>query len=136
MAIEYNLGLVAGSLTGLRPLVSRVVGALGSSKGDSSYKNNHFSPSYQLENRDNIHWDSSQRSGARKNKFQGDSVLEHTVLGDRNSDDSGRQHILKTQSISITEEVESSSSLGNTHQAWQDFDQKKQFKNSGPDPQS
>lgn len=127
MAIEYNLGLVAGSLTGLRPLVSRVVSALGSSKGDSSYKNNQFSPSYQLENcNNNKHWNSSQRSGTKNNKFQGDSVLEQTVMGDRNSDESGRQHILKTQSVSIiTEESADFSTIGNSHSPWEDFDRKK-----------
>lgn len=127
MAIEYNLGLVAGSMTGLRPLVSRVISALGSSKGDSSYKynNNQFSPSYQLENRDNNkHWKSNDRSGNSKNRFQGDSVLEPTVMGDRNSDDSSRRHILKTQSISITEESRDDTSIGNTHQPWQNFDRK------------
>lgn len=128
MAIEYNLGLVAGSLTGLRPLISRL-GVLGSSKGNSSYNNNNkFSPSYRLENRDNKHWPSTQSSGVKNsNRFQGDSVLEPTVLGDRSSDESGRQHILKTQSISIVqEEAGSSSSLGNTNhlQPWQDFDRK------------
>lgn len=123
MAIEYNLGLVAGSLTGLRPLLSRI-GVLLSSKGDSNYKSNQFTPSYRLENRDNKHWASSQRSAAKNNRHQGDSILEPTVLGDRNSDESGRQHILKTQSISITEEERGSSSLANTHQPWQDFDRK------------
>lgn len=125
MAIEYNVGLVAGSLTGLRPLLSRI-GVLMSSKGNSSYNNNQFSPSYRLENRDNTgkHWNSTQSSGIKPNRFQGDSVLEPTVLGDRSSDESGRQHILKTQSISITEETGDSSSLGNTHQLWQDFDRK------------
>lgn len=125
MAIEYNLGLVAGSLTGLRPLISRL-GVLGSSKGNSSYNNNKFAPSYQLENRDNKHWPSSHSSGVKNNRFQGDSVLEPTVLGDRSSDESGRQHILKTQSISITEETGDSSSLGTTPhlQPWQDFDRK------------
>lgn len=124
MAIEYNLGLVAGSLTGLRPLLSRI-GVLMSSKGDSGYKNQ-FSPSYRLENRDNKHWASSQGSAIKKNnaRHQGDSILEPTVLGDRSSDDSGRQHILKTQFISITEETGDSSSLGNTHQPWRDFDRK------------
>lgn len=126
MAIEYNLGLVAGSLTGLRPLLSRIGIALGSSKGNSGYKSSPFAPSYRLENRDNTgkHWDSSQRSGIKKNRHQGDSVLEQTVMGDRNSDESGRQHILKTQSVSITEEVADSSSLANTQQPWQDFDRK------------
>lgn len=124
MAIEYNLGLVAGSLTGLRPLLSKINIALGSSKGNSGYKNSPFEPSYRLENRDNKHWDSSQRSGAKKNRHQGDSVLEQTGLGDRNSDESGRQHILKTQSVSITEEVADSFSLANTQQPWQDFDRK------------
>lgn len=123
MAIEYNLGLVAGSLTGLRPLLSRI-GVLLSSKGDSrTYKSNQFLPSYRLENRENSnkHWNSSQRSGAKKDRFQGDSVLEQTVMGDRISDDSGRQHILKTQSISITEEARDDSSFANTtHQPWQD----------------
>ncbi|KAG8164334.1 hypothetical protein KVR01_006252 [Diaporthe batatas] len=126
MAIEYNLGLVAGSLTGLRPLVSRVVSALGSSKGISAYRNNQFSPSYPLENCDNKHWISSQRTGTRNNRFQGDSILEPTVMGDRNSDDSGRHHILKTQSVSIvTEESGGLSSVGNSHQPWQAFDPKK-----------
>lgn len=125
MAIEYNLGLVAGSLTGLRPLLSRVVSALGSSKGNSSYKVDQFSPSYRLENRDNKQWPSSQRSGTKQNRIQGDSILEQTVLGDRNSGDSGRQHILKTQAISITtEETGDSSSLTNTQQPWQDFDRR------------
>ncbi|POS72062.1 hypothetical protein DHEL01_v209541 [Diaporthe helianthi] len=126
MAIEYNLGLVAGSLTGLRPLVSRVVSALGSSNGASAYRQNDFSPSYQLDNCNNQHWNSTQRSGMKSNKFQGDSVLERTVLGDRDSDDSGRQHILKTQSVSIiTEESGDVSSIRNKHQPWEQFDPKK-----------
>lgn len=124
MAIEYNLGLVAGSLTGLRPLLSRV-GMLMSSKGNSDYKSgDQFSPAYRLENRGDKHWDSSQRSGTKKNRFQGDSILEPTVMGDRNSDESGRQHILKTQSVSITEEVADSSSVPSSHHPWQDFDRK------------
>ena len=92
MAIEYNLGLVAGSLTGLRPLLSKI-GVLMSTKGQSSYSGNQFSPSYRLENRDNKHWPSSQRSGTKNNRVQGDSVLEATVF-DRSSDESGRQKIL------------------------------------------
>lgn len=120
MAIEYNLGLVAGSLTGLRPLLSRI-GVLLSSKGDSNYKSAPFAPSYKLEDRSNKHWASSQRSGVKKDRHQGDSVLDQTVMGDRISDDSGRQHILKTQSISITEESRDDSSFANTaHQPWQD----------------
>ncbi|KAF4855297.1 hypothetical protein CGCSCA4_v001425 [Colletotrichum siamense] len=126
MAIEYNLGLVAGSLAGLRPLVSKVVTALRSSRGNSAYKSNQFTPSYQLENCDNKHWNSSERSGTKNSRYQGDSVLEATVLGDRNSDDSGRQHILKTQSVSIiTEESGDVSSLGNARLPWQGLDQKK-----------
>ncbi|KAI8243240.1 hypothetical protein K4K57_008085 [Colletotrichum sp. SAR 10_99] len=126
MAIEYNLGLVAGSLAGLRPLVSKVVTALRSSRGNSAYKSNQFTPSYQLENCDNKHWNSSERSGTKNSRYQGDSVLEATVLGDRSSDDSGRQHILKTQSVSIiTEESGDVSSLGNARLPWQGLDQKK-----------
>lgn len=123
MAIEYNLGLVAGSLTGLRPLLSRI-GVVLSSKGNSNYQSNQFSPSYRLENRDNKHWDSSQRSGTKKDRFQGDSVLQPTIMRDSSSEDSGRQHILKTQAITITEETGDPSSLSNTHQPWQDFDRR------------
>lgn len=124
MAIEYNLGLVAGSLTGIRPLISRI-GVLVTTRGDSDYKsNNQFSPSYRLDNHDNRHWDSSQRSGVKGNKFQGDSVLELTVFGDRSSEDIGHQQILKTQSFTITEEARNSSSFANTQQPWQDCDRK------------
>ncbi|KAL2278749.1 hypothetical protein FJTKL_14200 [Diaporthe vaccinii] len=120
MAIEYNLGLVAGSLTGLRPLLSRI-GVRLASKGDSDYKSAPFAPSYKLEDRNNKHWASSQCSGVKKDRHQGDSVLDKTVMGDRISDDSGRQHILKTQSISITEESRDDSSFANTaHQPWQE----------------
>lgn len=125
MAIEYNLGLVAGAMSGLRPLLSRI-GVLVSSKGDSKpTKNYQFSPSYRLENRDNAAWASSHRSGTKNSsKYQGDSVLDATVFGDRISDDSGRQQILKTQSISITEEARDDSSFVNPHQPWQDIDRK------------
>lgn len=126
MSIEYNIGLVAGAMPGLRPLLSRF-GMLLSSKGDSKpTKDYQFSPSYRLENRDNAAWASSERSGTKSgSKFQGDSILEATVLGDRNSDDSGRQQILKTQSISITEEARDDSSFVNPqHHPWQDVSQK------------
>lgn len=125
MVIEYNLGLVAGAMSGLRPLLSRI-GVLVSSKGDSKPTNNYqFSPSYRLENRDNAAWASSQRSGTKNgSKYQGDSILEATVFGDRVSDDSGRQQILKTQSISITEEARDDSSFVNPHQPWQDIERK------------
>lgn len=126
MAIEYNIGLVAGAMPGLRPLLSKI-GVLVSSKGDSKpTKSYQFAPSYRLENRDNAAWASSQRSGTKpSSKFQGDSILEATVMGDRNSDDSGRQQILKTQSISITEEARDDSSFVNTqHHTWQEIDRK------------
>lgn len=127
MVIEYNIGLVAGAMPGLRPLLSRI-GILMSTKGDSKpTKNYAFAPSYRLENRDNAAWASSQRSGTKSgSRFQGDSILEATVLGDRNSDDSGRQQILKTQSISITEEARDDSSFVNIqqHHPWQEADRK------------
>ncbi|KAI0005663.1 hypothetical protein F4779DRAFT_630078 [Xylariaceae sp. FL0662B] len=117
MAIEYNLGLVAGSLPGLRPLLAKI-GILGTTKDDSyAYKNKQFSPSYPLEDNSGKHWGSGKRSQISKNKHQGDSVLELTVLEHQSSEESaGHNRILKQQVITIAEEPRGSSAHAKAQQ--------------------
>ncbi|KAK1243314.1 hypothetical protein MKX07_003942 [Trichoderma sp. CBMAI-0711] len=124
MAIEYNMGLVAGSLPALRPLFSRL-GMLGSSNDPASKDPNQFSPSYQLDDQNSKHWANSRRTQASKNRFQGDSVLDATVIDhddrDTSSRDSEDARIVKTEVFTVTTEARNPESRGNP-QAWSHFD--------------
>lgn len=115
MAIEYNLGMVAGSLTALRPYLARM-GILGSTNRstDASYGRNGFTPSYPLQNHGSRPWNSKDGKDAdlstsgrrgKQHRVQGDSVLEHTVVGDRSSEDvTDETRIVKTQIFTVSEE--------------------------------
>ncbi|RFU80715.1 hypothetical protein TARUN_1484 [Trichoderma arundinaceum] len=122
MAIEYNMGLVAGSLPALRPLFSRL-GIFGSSADPSSgNQNQQFSPSYQLEDQNSKQWGSGRRTQGSKNRFQGDSVLEATVIDrDASSRDSEEARIVKTEVFTVTSEARNPDSRGN-QQAWGRFE--------------
>ncbi|KAL7784139.1 hypothetical protein V8C37DRAFT_420737 [Trichoderma ceciliae] len=122
MAIEYNMGLVAGSLPALRPLFSRL-GVFGSSNDPSSgNQNQQFSPSYQLEDKNSKQWESGRRTQGSKNRFQGDSVLDATVIDREDSSrHSEEARIVKTKVFTVTSEARDPASQGN-QQAWSRFD--------------
>ncbi|KAL7908105.1 hypothetical protein GGI35DRAFT_480823 [Trichoderma velutinum] len=121
MAIEYNMGLVAGSLPALRPLFQRL-GMFGSSNDPASSNQNQFTPSYQLEDQNSKQWGTGRRTQGSKNRFQGDSVLEATVIDrDDSSRDSEEARIVKTEVFTVTSEAREAESRGN-QQAWRQFD--------------
>jgi hypothetical protein len=122
MAIEYNMGLVAGSLPALRPLFSRL-GIFGSSNDPSSgNQNQQFAPSYQLEDQNSKQWGTGRRTQGSKNRFQGDSVLDATVFDrDASSRDSEEARIVKTEVFTVTSEARDPASRGN-QQAWGRFE--------------
>lgn len=107
MAIEYNMGLVAGSLPGLQPLFKRfgIFGTTNDATGPSSRKNPQFSPSYQLEDHSSKNWGSGRRGKGSKNRYQGESVLDATVMGERSSQESDEARIVKTQVFTLTHET-------------------------------
>ncbi|KAL7941028.1 hypothetical protein V8C42DRAFT_361425 [Trichoderma barbatum] len=118
MAIEYNMGLVAGSLPALRPLFTRL-GIFGSSADPSSgNQNQQFAPSYQLEDQNSKQWGSGRRTQGSKNRFQGDSVLDATIVDrDNSSRDSEEARIMKTEVFTVTSEARDAHARGN-QQAW------------------
>ncbi|KAL6790463.1 hypothetical protein GGI42DRAFT_346998 [Trichoderma sp. SZMC 28013] len=119
MAIEYNMGLVAGSLPALRPLFQRL-GMFGSSNDPSSSNQNQFTPSYQLEDQNSKQWGTGRRTQGSRNRYQGDSVLDQTVIDrDDSSRDSEEARIVKTEVFTVT--TEEADSRGN-QQAWRQFD--------------
>lgn len=121
MAIEYNMGLVAGSLPALRPIFSRL-GLFGSTNDPSSGNQNQFTPSYQLEDQNSKQWGSGRRTQGSKNRFQGDSVLDATVIDrDASSRDSEEARIVKTEVFTVTSEARDPASRGN-QQAWGRFE--------------
>lgn len=121
MAIEYNMGLVAGSLPALRPLFQRL-GMFGSSADPASSGQNQFTPSYQLEDQNSKQWGTGRRTQGSKNRFQGDSVLDQTVMDrDDSSRDSEEARIVKTEVFTVTSEAREGDSRGN-QQAWRQFD--------------
>ncbi|KAH7025106.1 uncharacterized protein B0I36DRAFT_250511 [Microdochium trichocladiopsis] len=82
MAIEYNLGLVAGSLTSLRPLFARY--GLFRTAADSNRRQSRGAKrmSYRLDDSPGSSWGHG-RSGhgqAGAERYQGDSVLATTVV--------------------------------------------------------
>ncbi|KAH8883257.1 hypothetical protein GQ53DRAFT_787095 [Thozetella sp. PMI_491] len=108
MAIEYNLGLVAGSLTGLRPLFAKFgLFSTTNNSNEPSYKKNEFSPSYQLEDQSASNKSWSRRGQGGRTRYQGDSVLEQTIVGgdggDRSSQEDDEARIVKTQVFTVTE---------------------------------
>lgn len=116
------MGLVAGSLPALRPLFSRL-GIFGSSNDPSSInQNQQFAPSYQLEDQNSKQWGTGRRTQGSKNRFQGDSVLDATVIDrDPSSRDSEDARIVKTEVFTVTSESRDPASRGN-QQAWSQFE--------------
>lgn len=94
MCIEYNLGMVAGSLSSLRPLLIHFGVSQRSSAGTSDAPGK-FTPSYPLEDLDS----SIKRqvkvaiNGSRgiTGRVQGDSVLERTFV-----ENGSEEYIVKT----------------------------------------
>jgi hypothetical protein len=110
MAIEYNLGLVAGALSGLRPLFSRL-GLFGSTN-EKSYMtpNNNFSPSYQLGDYSSKNWKS--KASSSKARYKGESVLDITVAREGSPRESDEARIVKTQEFAISEEYHENGNHG------------------------
>jgi hypothetical protein len=115
MAIEYNLGVVAGSLACLRPLFIR----LGLSKDSYASNSSGNKPSAGADVENNSYplktLDNSSRSGQWRNKFgrlnisnrvQGESVLDRTLVGDHqrlddtDEDSESRKRIFLNETIS------------------------------------
>lgn len=110
MAVEYNLGLVAGSLSSLRPIFVQF-GLFGTTVD----KSNQFTPSYQLDDRSNSKW--GKHSGGRSKNMMDDSALEATLVGD-SSEHSDEMRIMKTEDFSVTEEYHHTSSLHQESTTW------------------
>lgn len=72
MAIEFNLGLVAGSLSSLKPLA--LFRKFGSSK-DSGYKQSSRSNPYELQG---AHVKDSKRGRRKGNLGMGTTILQET----------------------------------------------------------
>lgn len=125
MAIEYNMGLVAGSLPGLRPLFARfgIFGTTNDATGRSSRKNPQFSPSYQLEDHSSKNWGPGRRAKGSKNRYQGESVLDATVVGGRSSRESDEAGIVKTQVFTVSHEYENNS-VKDKQQSWSNLNGK------------
>lgn len=99
MSVEYNLGMVAGSLACLRPLFVKIGWATSSS--DNSGQET-FTPSYELDRP--LNWRDKLR-GRSHERVQGDSVLATfaTMADERTSKHRGESQecIIRTGDASI-----------------------------------
>ncbi len=120
MAIEYNLGVVAGSLASLRPLFVRLGLTTMSSKNTSNkpsagndLENNKTGGSYQLNKLEGSgasgQWRNKLGRMNLSNRVQGESVLDQTVMGehhrleDTDEDSDSQKNIFKRHTQTIEE---------------------------------